>query len=289
MRTFTLVNGNNESCDITDRSLFFHDPTGLGFERDTKFRQVGERFVVINKKPKQKSIGGKVALIGEDPYLTYFNFIQFLSQEPLTLFYTPNNAAASGSASGVTYRRKVVVKKVDKTEMEHAGYLDCSIEMVPLEPWYRYKAISNGDIDQSELLRWGVTWGIDWGPLDDFSLGIVSDGAPNSPSRITIYGPVTNPSWRHYVNGQLIEEGKLLDTSVGSSEYILIDNTRDPYTIALYSTVDDSFISDLYDKSDFTTARFINIQNGRNTFAVSDDGAVEPIMKVEAFIYYESV
>jgi hypothetical protein len=97
--------------------------------------------------------------------------------------------------SGVTYRRSVTIRKLDKDEINHDGYLDCSIEFDSLGPWYKYVAISNGTDEVINSLKWGVTWGINWGPLDDYSKGIMSESGIDSPSKLTIFGPVNNPSW----------------------------------------------------------------------------------------------
>lgn len=291
MRTFTLVNAAGETCNITDTSLFFHDPAGLGFSRDPLYRQVGNRWVIVNKRTQQSSISGRVALVSDDPYLSYFNFVQFVNQEPLTLMYTPNNEASSEVASGVTYRRSVIIKHMSKSELTHEGYLDCDIEFAPLGPWYKYVAISNGTDSVVNSLKWGVTWGINWGPLDDYSNGIRSDSGIDSPSRLTIFGPVANPSWKHYVNGIEFETGKLNNVSIGANEYIVVDKIALPSTIRKYSAVNGEVLEDLYSKSDFTTKRFLTIKSGINTVAVTGEepGSLEPVVKLEAYIYYESV
>lgn len=291
MRIFTLVNSAGESCNITDTSLFFHDPSGLGYSQEPKYRQIGNRWVVVNKKTQQSSISGKVAFVTKDPYLGYFNFVQFISKEPLTLMYTPNDVAASNSPSGITYRRSVIVKRLAKTELKEEGYLDCDVEFAPLGPWYKYVAISNGTDSVVNSLKWGVTWGINWGPLDDYSSGINSDSGIDSPSRLTIFGPVINPSWKHYVNGVEFETGRLNDISIGSNEYIVVDKIALPSTIKKYSAVNGEVLEDLYNHSDFSTKRFITIKSGVNTVAVSGEepGSLEPVVKLEAYIYYESV
>ena len=288
MRTFTLVNGNMQTCSITEKELFFHEPTGLGFERSDTYRQVGDRWVRVNRKRKQKTITGSVALLGADPYLSYYNFVQFLQIEPLVLLYRPNNEASPDHPSGVTYRINVDATKLEKGEMERDGYLDCSITFTPTTPWYKYVAISNGTIDSADTLKWGIEWGIDWGPLDEYARGIKAEGAMPSPSRLTIYGPVVNPHWTHYVNGIKFEEGKLAKT-ITSDQYIVVDSTVDPYLIKLYNSIDNSEVEDLYKYSDFTTKRFITLQNGSNIVSVTDDNSADPTVKLEAFIYYESV
>lgn len=288
MRTFTLVNGEMQSCNLTAKELFFHNPNGLGFERSNTYRQIGDRWVRVNRKNKQKGITGSVALLGPDPYLSYFNFVTFLQKEPLVLLYRPNDQAAPNTASGTTYRMNVDVAKLEKTEMEHEGYMDCDITFTPLTPWYKYAAITNGNTVDDELLKWGVVWGIEWGPLDEFSQGIRSTSPIDSPSRLTIYGPITNPEWTHYVNGQVYETGKV-NATIRDSEYLVVDSLSDPYTIHRRSSIDGSFIENLYMNSDFTTKRFVTIKNGSNIIKVEGDSEKTPLVKLEANIYYESV
>lgn len=291
MRYFTLVNSAGEARDITNTSLFFHEISGLGFTKEPTYRQIGNRLLVVNKKTQQESILGKVAFFEDDPYSGYFDFVQFITQEPLTIMYTPDDSSPKDSPSSITYRRSVIVKKLSKKELEQAGYLDCEIELAPLGPWYKYMAISNGTDSVVNSLKWGVTWGINWGPLDDYSNGIRSDSGIDSPSRLTIFGPVVNPSWRHYVNGIIAETGKLNDVEVASNEYIVVDKIALPSTIRKYSAVTGDIVEDLYSKSDFSTKRFITIANGINTVSVTGEepGSLEPVVKLEAYIYYESV
>ena len=290
MRTFTLVNGAGESCNITDKQLFFHDPKGLGFERSDTYRQVGDRFVRVNRKRKQKQVTGKVALFGDDPYLSYFNFIMFINKDPLILLYRPNDQAAADSPSGITYRMDVDVSKVEKSELTKQGYLDCDITFVPKTPWYKYTAISNGVVEPDNILKWGIEWGIDWGPLDSYSRGITSTSSIASPTKLTIWGPVHNPSWRHFVNGIEYETGKINDY-IEANQYLLVDNSSDPYKIYRMDAINGIILEDLYEKSDYTTKRFVTIQNGINTLVVTgeEEGEGNPLVKLEAYIYYESV
>ena len=287
MRIFTLVNSAGETYDITSKSSLFYDPSGLGMSVSHSFRQVGDRWVKVDSKPQQGSIGGKIAFVSDDPYLSYYNFVDFIKKEPLILLYCPN-PDATGKPSGLVYRRNVLVSKLSKTELEMEHWLNCSITFVALTPWYKYQAISNGKEEELDILKWGITWGLNWGPLSEYEKGITSDGNVNSPAKLTIYGPVTNPRWTHYVNGIEFETGKIT-ANIDENEYLIVDNTVDPYVIQKRSAVNDSFIADLYESSDKTTKRFISLQNGTNTVSVTGDGVTNPYTKLEAYIYYDTV
>lgn len=299
-RYFTLINGNGETCNITSHDPFFHDPKGLGFTKEEKFRNVGDRFVLITSKNKQQVISGDVAFTGSNPYESYFSFIQFIQILPLTLTYTPRpNADPNRYASGVTYKRNVRVTSVSKSEINKQGYLDVAINMTCLSPWFKTITIAqdpNGANADSNSFIWNVssTWengdsgeAIVFGSDSMLNKGITSDSNNDSPCRLYIVGPVTNPYWRHYVNGILYETGQV-NVTLTEGQYLLVDNTTDPYEISVYTT-EGTYVSNAYPYSDFTTKRFVNVQYGSNIIRVSDDENRRIAMKAEVVVYYESV
>ena len=156
MRTFKLVNDDGNVCDITTQDLFFHNPSGLGYSYEYNYRRIGNRFVAVNRQSKQDSITGIIALLGDDPYNSYFQLVQFLSKVPLVLQYVPNNEGGTTPA-GTVYSRDVVVSKLEKTELTMPGYLDCSITLDALGPWYEDVTINNGlgDNNDNDQLVWG--------------------------------------------------------------------------------------------------------------------------------------
>lgn len=294
-RTFRLVNGNGVSYDITSKQTFFHEPSGLGFSKSNTYHQVGSRFILVNSQPEQISVQGSVAFLGDDPYGEYFKFVSFCQIEPLYLFYTPDpDLDPAASTSGRTYRLPVTVSRIDKSEILKEGYLDCSITFEALSPWIRYIDLDNGDqATKVEPLVWGITWGVRFG-FNPFSEGIVSDGNTASPARLTIRGPITNPTWSLYVNGNKVSDGAF-DTAthgdfvLAEGENLVIDNTVTPYSITKVNTVTGE-VENVYQKTDFTTTRFINLNPGRNIVFVKDDENKKYFnARLEAYLYYDTV
>ncbi len=297
-RHFTLINGRGDSLDITTSSSFFYEPEGLGLERDETYRQIGDRWVLVNSKPRQNKISGKVGLFGEDPYQAYFSLVQFTNNPPLTLIYQPNPAAdPKKTYSGVAYRRSVRISRISKTEINEHGYLEITIELMCMTPWYKpVSALGEGDEESSETasnkFKWNIVWNVNgnavkFGGDQDLTTGVYSDSYSDSPCRLVIWGPTVNPYWRHYVNGVLYETGKV-NVTVNSDQYLLVDNTGDPYEIAVYNDRDE-FIQNAYQNSDFSTERFLSLQHGSNVIRVTDDDNRTVSIKAEALIYYESV
>lgn len=243
MRTFKLVNSTNETCDITTQDLFFHNPSGLGFEKEYEYRQAGNRFVVVNRKSRQAIINGKVALVGNDPYNDYIRLVQFLSKVPLVLKYVPNDQGGT-LPSGSTYNLDVVVTKLEKTELTMQGYLDCTIDLAALGPWYVEKTIANGqDIDKGTETPHNLIWvnddGTGGGTGEDTS---AMSWIPNQPKNIAITPTLAeikaqNPdnntrSWNE--NVLVYTDGSTV-TVIHDSDYRMRYVTADVKTIAAQS------------------------------------------------------
>lgn len=356
-RRFILRNGSNDTYNITSENTLFYDPSGLGYERDETFRRVGDRFVLVSTAPRQQTISGKLALIGNDPYESYFHFVQFCNNTPLTLIYQPNPAAENKKhigedtyiVSGIPYERSVRVRRLEKTEINKYGYLDIGIDFDCLTPWYKPIEVFTDPKDADDELvddfftfndgtpdNYGI-WPaeeaariVQGNPytlgyfefVDDhyqrthdeafnpnktyyvevgFSFGkdvtmnsiIDSDSHNNSPCRLCIYGPISNPRWIHYAEGYYgpFATGGV-DVDIPAGKMLVVDNSTDPYEISIYTT-DNVFVESVYQNSHFDTERFIDIQYGRNQIRVTgtlgdDENAKVPI-KLEAKIYYDSV
>lgn len=282
-RQFSLMNGNGEELDLLTTSLFLYKPEGLGYTRDDEYRRAGSRWILVNTHLEQNPISGKLLFFTEDPYARYFEFIKFTQVAPLVLIYQPNPLTSK------VYRRLVRISKLEKSDINKEGYLECPIDFTPLAPWYRPFSDSNTST------WWDWHWiigrdedSIKWYKSPGF-LTIESDSHMDSPCRIKMYGPLTNPGWRHYVNDELFADGTVYVT-VEQGQYLMVDNTEDPYKIVICDSSTDEIISNVYQKSGFTTERFINLQYGTNSirYAGSTAGATN-MMTVEGMIYYESV
>lgn len=81
MRRFRLINSKGESYDITTEDAFFHDPEGLGFQRDDTYHRVGSRYILANTAPSQGEIKGKLNFISSDPYGDYRAFLNFCNDD----------------------------------------------------------------------------------------------------------------------------------------------------------------------------------------------------------------
>lgn len=308
MRYFKLENSASptpEELDITTTEVLFHDISGLGFDEETDFASVGSVWRLNSVSYAQKAISGKVCFTdrkGTTPYRKYTNFKTFIDKPPLTLVYYPEGL------DGISYRKKVRVTKLEKTELDKYGVLDCGIDFTPYTPWYEIITAKNGgEIVENDT---GWVWGDNGenpplvfepaagtnaiptkfrnearAPVD-----LYSSADNDSPVKITIHGPVVNPSWSHYVDDRLIASGGFdanSPLSINANERLVIDNTEGEYAMTVFS----DFVAprNVYSLRDFDLQCFFTLQKGKNTVIVSSPNTDAIKVEVEGHIHYATV
>lgn len=292
VRKFILYNSINEPWDLTsdkinvpfdtdDKYAFFHGPTGLGYERSEYYRQIGDRFVLVSKEVKQGTISGYIYFTPNDPYKKYSNFLKHCAQDTLRLSYMPDN---------VEYFRYVRITKIEKGELDQYAGLNIGVTFTCMSPWYRSITVDIKPTTSSSSAKntWPLTWPHTWDSGEKMTIDIDSDSQMSSPAKLTIYGPATNPSWRHYVEGSVFEEG-IVNCIVPEGHQLIVDNTAYPFIIKVVNTETGELLQDAYQMSDFSTKRFLELQNGRNQIIVSSETGENTRIKLEAQLFYESV
>lgn len=281
MRQFKLINGNGDEWDLTSPTCFLHDVNSLGLARNVTYSQAGSYFIVSSNRIQQVNPSGTIAFLGDSPYELYNDFVDFTMIEPLTLVYSPNIGE---------YRKDVIMQTLDKTEINKDGYLDCPVVFAQKTPWYKKVSVVTepivGTVNQNE---WPFMFPITFSKGEDMSVNINSDSRmTDSPCKLTIYGPLQNPSWKVYTNGKEVSTGKI-NTTVPAGCYLEIDNTGEVYTIQIFYSHDGTFYSDVYQASDFSTKRWVNLGHGSNHIVVASELPNKVTIKAEGRLYYETV
>ena len=307
MRYIKLKNSAGAEYDITSKNALFHDIQGLGFSEDGQYKAIGDVWVLNSVSSQQSPISGDICFgYEEDPYGTFNTFANFIRETPLTFLYFPKGL------TGKCYRKRVRVSSLEKGELNEYGVLDCPVEFLPQTPWYeevsRETKASEVDVD---------TPGWVWGGTSPTSLPLVFEPSSDvtkrrakfrgecikfvqlesytskkNPVRLTLYGPLSNPFWSHYVNGKLVSSGGFAasqNVSVGEHEMLVIDNTDGKYSIKIYREDSDELLRDVYRLRNFNLPCFFYMQSGSNQFVISSsDGRVNKI-KAEGHVYYDTV
>lgn len=275
IRSFTLKNSLGIIWDLNESDSFFTDIGDMGHERDFDYEVVGNYYIEISNELKQSAPSGTIVF---NSYQTCNNFIKFIQSVPLALSYTMPGVTD-------TYFIDVKVSKFDKGEMQ-AGSVPVDIEFIGIGQYYKLVTVEN---ILSSAVGKVYPYIYDYTYSDNTSgtVTIESDTNLDSPTKITIFGPCSNPSWTHYVNDVIQTTGKV-NCDVSTGERLVIDSTSIPYSIKKFD-VSMVLIDDCYADSDFSTGRFVNLQLGENKISFSHEGSENLNVVVEGLIKYESV
>lgn len=277
MRQFTLLDKDGVSYDLTEpTTAFFYNVEGLGYSRAIEYQQVGDRYEAVKDNLSQGVINGVIRFRNPNAYKKYFDFVQFCQNSPLRLIYTP---------ATTPFYRDGLVTSITKTEGAD-GVLSCSIEFSTSSPFYKILYEYNPGV-----ITGGKTYSYEYDYTYSNSVAgtviLQNDSYLDSPTKIEIYGYAVNPTWRHYVNNVLVSTGKV-NATIEAGNKLVIDTTTNPYSIKQFD-LSNELISDVYQLSDFSTDRFVTLENGRNTISVSHEGSNLLKVGVEARIEYASV
>lgn len=315
MRYFTLINNAGETLDITTKDYFFHEIGGLGFEEDNDFRQIGEIWWLNNSKFKQAEVTGKMLFTehgGIDPYKKYWNFHSFIAKAPLILVYYPYGLGDE------SYRRRVRVSKLLKSEKDTYGVIESEIVFVCYTPWY--KIVEAEYIGEEAPFAGGWVWGeseqvprLTFEPANDHALSrparfryeaptylsAISDTDQNCPVKLMIFGPIINPSWSHSYkanesfvsagSGGFVTPAGSTPIEIDDDEILVIDNTDGRYAMEIIG-LDGSFKQNVYQLRDFDRECFITLKEGENRIAVTASGGeTAKHIKMEGHLYHATV
>lgn len=274
IRKFELINALGQTYSLNDsKKSFFHDIKGLGQEHKVTYVQLGTHFVKEKDLLAQKNIQGTIFF---KTYEEYHNFSDFIQHKPLTMIYKSSD----------TYSIDVSIDKLEKSERGTGG-LYCQISFKSLGTFYKNVIIENVQDISDSGKSYPVTYPYTYRDRTNGVIEIESDSILDSPVKINIFGPCTNPSYTQYLNGELIRNGKV-NVTIPEGNKLVIDTTQIPYSIKEY-TIDNDYVKNLYDKSDFETDRFILLQYGKNKISFVHEASDSLKISVEARIEYESV
>lgn len=277
MRTFTLINNDGETYDITTKNhVFFYGIDGLGYSHDTTFQRIEDRFAVLSKTIKQGVIKGTIHFWQPDAELEYFKFAQFCQNSPIRMKYNPGHGE---------FVRDGLITNISRSDGK-GDSLEIEVEFKAQTPWYKLVSQYNdGIIVGGKVYDYEYDYTYSSAVVN--AVSIDSDSFQSSPCKLIIYGPATNPSWRFYLNNILQTSGKI-NGSVLANHKLVIDTTTIPYSIKQFD-MSGNEVSDMYQQSDFATGRFIRLGKGRNTIAVQADNTNKLNVGVEAQIEYATV
>lgn len=271
IRQFYLTNANGDMLDLNKVEHFLLSPKNLGMDRKFTYEQAGNYFIELAKSITQKKPEGSMFF---PTYDEYRQFARFCEYEPLVLTYSTDE----------TFNIEVKIQTLEKTEKQTGG-LFCKVRWISNGMWY--KSIENQNSGSEEGKKYDYTYEYTYTDSAASEIDADVESLMPAPTKLTIIGPALNPQWEHRVNGAVKTTGKL-NINVPAGKRLVVDTTEIPYTIQMMDNNGENK-ENVYQNSDFSTKRFILMENGRNVVRISHEGINEIRLSLERRELYETV
>ena len=277
IRNFYFENeiGERIDCQKINGNLFFYNVTGLGYEEEIEYVQIGDNFIANKRKIKQNQISGDLEFY-DMTYDEYCNFIDFiLRASALRLVYVPKKNVRT------EYYRDIDLFKIDKNEEDEYNILTCPIMMNAKSLWYEQKNIVLTVGEEEGEIRWDFEWDSRFADYSTRNLLFENKGHTEAPIKLEIEGYVKNPSIFIYKNGELtgslelnleLQENEKLIYCTKDTELVIKKQNTDGTETNLFDLLSPNFIN------------FIKLNKGVNQVKLL---AEEDITKAKLTIYVE--
>ncbi len=273
IREFYLMNSNGDTISLNSlKESFMHSVSGLGMEHKKSYEFIGNNFVTLTDTLKQASIEGKIFM---PEYSQYREFVRFIDYTPLTLMYVTDDV----------YYIEASIDKIEKSEKEVGG-LYCKVKIATHGLWYKTFEVRNeGATGYGKIYNYKYNYIYSNNTSSTLTMDVAS--LKSCPTKLVLIGPCTNPSWSHFINGEKCCTGKV-NCQVAEGRRLVIDTTTIPYSIKEMDH-NGANVVDRYQYSDFSTKRFLLLENGRNIVRVSQEGTNDIKLYLERRELYETV
>ena len=272
MRQFKLTNGAGHTFDLMRRDAFFHAPAGLGFSRSVSALRAGEAWLTQEDEPQQPAPSGELIFAG---YEQYEEFCAFIAEGRLSLWYAPRST---------WYSAPCIVTSLAKSEIETSRRLICAVSFLLESAWTRREKLEIETEQGGKIYpytypyRYGSPYGGSY---------VVQNGTQRDAAlRLTIFGPVENPSWSVTNNGA-VQRGRV-EAAVAMGNKIVVDSSDGAMELAEY-TNSNVFVRDLYGEGDFSTVRFVRAPPGESVVSFEQEGGSAITAAVEVTFYADTV
>lgn len=266
MRKFKLMNSRGEAFDLMRRDAFFSAPDGLGFDETIEFAQMGDQYIDTFHYASQMTLSGEMRFAG---YGQYNEFIGFLTDN-LVFMYCPYET---------WYEADCILQSIAKGEIDPASKeLICSVAFTRKSLWHSNRTFIKSNPSVGDGKVYPYTYPYTYAEATAGDMSIQNNGTVQSSCVIQILGPVSNPRWALIQNGEIIADGAV-SADIPEGRKIIIDSDPSKLEIAEYTT-NNVFVRDLYQYSNFSTARFLMIPPGNSIIRVLNAGVAE----VDAYV-----
>ena len=236
---------------------FFSEPSGLGYEYQTEYQQLGDTFISNLRNIQQGQINGTLNFKNYDNFASFVNFVE--GSEGLRFGY--KIPYRDGSLK--EYFKDVQIQSLGKTQIQTNGFLSEPVVFDCLSFWYEENTVIYNITAQEAEIRWDFKWDSKFADYDSRNLQYINSGHVEAPIYAEIDGQVVNPKIELYAEGELIQT-VAVNITIAQFEKLLYDTRENQFMIAKQNT--DGTIERLFslDYIDFENDNVIRLPKNKS-------------------------
>lgn len=259
VREFKLINEKGQEFSLMDieNYCFFSEPSGLGYEYQTEYQQLGDTFISNLRNIQQGQINGTLNFKNYDNFASFVNFVE--GSEGLRFGY--KIPYRDGSLK--EYFKDVQIQSLGKTQIQTNGFLSEPVVFDCLSFWYEENTVIYNITAQEAEIRWDFKWDSKFADYDSRNLQYINSGHVEAPIYAEIDGQVVNPKIELYAEGELIQT-VAVNITIAQFEKLLYDTRENQFMIAKQNT--DGTIESLFslDYIDFENDNVIRLPKNKS-------------------------
>ena len=259
VREFKLINEKGQEFSLMgiENYCFLSDPSGLGYEYQTEYQQLGDTFISNLRNIQQGQVNGTLNFKNYDNFASFVNFVE--GSESLRFGY--KIPYRDGSLK--EYFKDVQIQSLGKTQIQTNGFLSEPVVFDCLSLWYEENTVIYNITAQENEIRWDFEWDSKFADYDSRNLQYINNGHVEAPIYAEIDGQVVNPKIELYVEGELVQT-VAVNITIAEFEKLLYDTRENQFMIAKQKT--DGTIESLFslDYIDFENDNVIRLPKNKS-------------------------
>lgn len=281
IRNFYFENEKGEriDCQKINGSLFFYNVTGLGYEEEIEYVQIGDNFIANRRKIKQNQIGGDLEFY-DMTYDEYCDFVDFiLRASMLRLVYIPKKS------NRTEYYRDIDLFKIDKNEEDDYNILTCPIMMNAKSLWYEAKEVVYTIDSVTNELRWNFKWNAMFASYDNRNIIFENKGHTEAPFKLELNGELVNPKIIILEDEKEVKKLDLTGLKIATGEKFIY-NTKD--TEQEIARIGSTERTNLFDFLNPNFINFYKLRKGVSKIRLEADNEITS-GKLTIYVQYKAV
>ena len=271
MRKFKLINSLGVEWNLMRKDGFLYGPEGLGVSRENEYLRIGSTYELIQSLSAQKTVSFNMLFKN---YEVYRDFASFIVYKPLKLAYMPIDEWVYIDGE---------ITEMTKTEIDPTyRRLVCECSFTATSMWYIPRAAQKTADDVQNAKKYDYSYNYTYADELNGYIRINNRGSEDSPAKITIFGPITDPAWYVSVNNTVVASGALT-ADIPDGHKVVINSKDGDLEVAEYINETNRRLRNLYQYTDFDRETFVMFPPGNSVLFVSgiNEGSIEAWCEVE--------